>query len=54
MVNPEFKHLDDCKPRDLVRLKFRERVEWGLVGSPGNEYLPVLILHHDGSRAGIR
>lgn len=46
---PDFKQLDDCNPRDLVRLKVGERVAWGLIGAPGNEYRPVVILNQDGS-----
>ncbi len=49
---PEFKNLDDCHPRDLVRLKVGERVAWALIGSPGNEYRPVVILNQDGSAEG--
>src|ERR1039458_1442516 len=45
----EFKGLDSCKPRDLIRIKLGERTEWALVGSPGNEYLPVFVLSSDGT-----
>jgi hypothetical protein len=45
----EFKQLDECNPRDLVRLKAGERAGWALVGSPGSEYRPILILNQDGS-----
>jgi hypothetical protein len=41
---PSFKFLEDCVPRDLVRINLGDRTEWALVGTKNERLLLVCIL----------
>src|SRR5580704_13834663 len=41
---PSFKRLEDCAPRDLIRINVRGRTEWALIGTRNERLLLVCVL----------
>jgi hypothetical protein len=46
---PSLKFLEDCKPRDLIRINLGNRTEWGLVGTKSERILLVCVLSGPGA-----
>jgi hypothetical protein len=46
---PSFKFLEDCKPRDLVRINLGDRTEWALVGTKNDHMVLICVVTGQGA-----